>query len=123
MKSKLCIDEHGILVIKNNPGKGDEFICEVEEGDVFKVLYDDTSVDGYIQATSFDGDVDLDNLEDINNLVDGLFNGYTESWDDDGSITVNYYIDTYKVCRYEDQLYLENVGEFWHREVRNSFNK
>lgn len=113
MKSKLCIS-YGSLVIKNNLGTNDEFISEVEEGDVFKVLYDDTSADGYIQATSFDGDVNLDNLEEVNWLVDCLFKGWTDSWDDPSDITVNYYIDTYRVCKYEDQLYLENEGECFH---------
>lgn len=94
-KVKIYYDKYGRLYaswVKRN----DLLLGEVEVGDTFKILYDDTDCDGRIKRTSFEGGLDDEGF--LMDFTAKCFKDEVDGMDpDDDNIDIKYYVIEYKV--------------------------
>ncbi len=87
--------------------RNDLLLGEVEVGDTFKILYDNTDCNGCIKRTSFEGG--LDDEEFLGKFTLKCFSDELGGMDpDDNDIDIEYYVIEYKVV--EKDL---NLPDMW----------
>ena len=102
---KIYYDKYGRLYASENK-RNDLLLGEVEVGDTFKILYDDTDCDGCIKRTSFEGG--LDDEDFLREFTLKCFGDELGCMDpNDNDIDIKYYVIEYKVV--EEDLGLSDM--------------
>ena len=118
-KVKIYYNKYGRVYpswIKRN----DLLLGEVEVGETFKILYDDTDCDGCIKRTSFEGGLDDEGF--LREFTAKCFKDELDGMDpDDDNIDIKYYVVECKVVEVDlglsdmwtPVLDVEFVGDKW----------